>query len=359
MEKIKKDENRVPIDNPGPDNISGGYLLEFETWLKLDTTDNYFESEITRRHESAYVIQFPKDDDITNDQIAWIENYINRFESTLYSDLLYNDYNKYIDFPSWVDYILINEALKNNDVFHSSTYLHKKKDGKLFAGPVWDFNLAMGNVNWGDSYLTEGWLMEKRYLVSRLYQDSIFVNEFNKRWNSLRKDLLATHTIKSLINDYKNLLDKAQKNNYVRWPILGKYIWPNRYVGYSYEDEINYLEHWIQARFSWIDSQFSDIPYSGELQITGDVYKLFHNSTQEYSGSLKGGKKDKLWIEFYEINPKNFYDIPNKDGREGEFKKYWYKPQKKKEGYYKDGELISEKCWDVDGNEMNCNDLEF
>ena len=313
MEKIKKDENRVDINDPGPDNQSGGYLLEFEAWSKLDSTDNYFESEI-KGH--PYVIHFPKDDDITVGQIAWIKNYINEFESTLYSDSFNIGYYQYINFPSWVDYILINEAFKNNDVFHSSTYLYKKKDGKLFAGPVWDFNIAMGNINYNDSYLIEGWLMEERYLPSRLLQDSIFVAEYKKRWKTLRNNQLAYHTINSIINDYVKLLDKAQKTNYIRWPILGKYVWPNRYVGNSYEDEINYLKQWLEARFSWIDSQFSDTSYSGELQITGDVYKLFSDGNKKNSGSLKGGKKDKLWIEWYENG------------------------QRMSEGSYKDGEYV-------------------
>ena len=297
MEKIKKDENRVDIDDPGPDNQSGGYLLEFEAWSKLDSTDNYFESEI-KGH--PYVIHFPKDDDITVGQIAWIKNYINEFESTLYSDSFNIGYYQYIDFPSWVDYILINEAFKNNDVFHSSTYLYKKKDGKLFAGPVWDFNIAMGNINYNDSYLIEGWLMEERYLPSRLLQDSIFVAEYKKRWKTLRNNQLAYHTINSIINDYVKLLDKAQKNNFERWPVLGKYTWPNHYVGNSYENEIDYLEQWIEIRFSWIDSQFSDKNHARELHITGDVYELYDQNVsgdgRKSYGSLKAGKKIKYGL---------------------------------------------------------------
>ena len=150
MEKIKKDSNRVNIYDPEPDNLSGGYLLEVSVLSKIDTTDNYFESESQGRF---FVIKFPDEDDITVDQIAWITNYINTFESTLYSGS-FNDpdigYYQYIDSPSWVDYILLNEAFRNNDVFYSSTYLHKKKNGKLFAGPVWDFNIAMGNIDYND-----------------------------------------------------------------------------------------------------------------------------------------------------------------------------------------------------------------
>ena len=181
MEKIKKDSNRVNIYDPEPDNLSGEYLLEVNTLTKIDSTDNYFESA---SQGSFFVIKFPEKDDITVDQIAWITNYINTFESTLYSGS-FNDpdigYYQYIDSPSWVDYILLNEAFRNNDVFYSSTYLHKKKNGKLVAGPVWDFNIAMGNIDYNDNWLTEGSLLASKYLSSILLEDSSFVSAYQVR----------------------------------------------------------------------------------------------------------------------------------------------------------------------------------
>ena len=85
---------------------------------------------------------------------------------------------------------------------------------------------------------------------------------------------MALPKIISLIDDYARLLDTTQKTNFKRWPILGEYVWPNRYVGSSYENEINYLKQWLNVRFSWIDSQFFGTTYSGELNITGDVYEV-------------------------------------------------------------------------------------
>ena len=37
----------------------------------------------------------------------------------------------------------------------------------------------------------------------------------------------------------------AIKRNFERWPILGQWIWPNSYVGTTYESEINYLKNWF------------------------------------------------------------------------------------------------------------------
>ena len=116
-------------------------------------------------------------------------------------------------------------------MFYSSTYLHKKKNGKLFAGPVWDFNIAMGNIDYNDNWLTEGSLLTSKYLSSILLEDSSFVFASQVRWSTLRNNQLTISTINSLIDDYVELLESAQERNFVRWPILGIDVWPNYYIG--------------------------------------------------------------------------------------------------------------------------------
>ena len=77
------------------------------------------------------------------------------------------------------------------------TDLYKKKSGKLFAGPVWDFNIAMGNVTYNDNWLTEGSLLASKYLSSILLEDSSFVSAYQVRWNTLRNNQLTISMINS------------------------------------------------------------------------------------------------------------------------------------------------------------------
>ena len=51
----------------------------------------------------------------------------------------------------------------------------------------------------------------------------------------------------------KNTIDR----NFGKWPILGKYIWPNAYIGDSYISEINYLQDWITERLAWLDESIN------------------------------------------------------------------------------------------------------
>ena len=85
----------------------------------------------------------------------------------------------------FIDYILLQELFKNIDAYRRSCYV-RKHNGRFFMGPVWDFNIAMGNTNYDGSNFTEGWLMNERYLPSRLLQDSIFFNEYKKSIRELK-----------------------------------------------------------------------------------------------------------------------------------------------------------------------------
>ncbi|MGL4608953.1 MAG: hypothetical protein ACRCYY_04600 [Trueperaceae bacterium] len=35
---------------------------------------------------------------------------------------------------------------------------------------------------------------------------------------------------------------------------MNTYIWPNRFVGATYESEITYLKTWLETRLAWLDA---------------------------------------------------------------------------------------------------------
>jgi hypothetical protein len=56
------------------------------------------------------------------------------------------------------------------------------------------------------------------------------------------------------IDSVKTYLGDEIKNNFQKWPLLGQYVWPNYYVGATYDDEIGYLKSWINDRLNWMDA---------------------------------------------------------------------------------------------------------
>ena len=45
----------------------------------------------------------------------------------------------------------------------------------------------------------------------------------------------------------------AFDNNSQAWPRWGVWVWPNKYVAESYDDEVSYLKQWLHDRLAWMD----------------------------------------------------------------------------------------------------------
>lgn len=260
MEKIKRGKKRVDIRSlkstqEDPSEITGGYILKID---KLDPYDSYFFT----RYGTQLIHVYPKGRDVSSAQKAWIRNYMNAFESALagkdFADPD-NGYAKYIDIDSFIDHFIINELFKNTDGFRNSTYMYKDRDDKLKMGPVWDFNLSMGNTVFYNGWETENWLIDTNpvpFWWERLLTDENFRQRLVKRWETLRKNELADSEILDEIDRTAKYLSEAQKRNFQRWRVLGRRIFGNpRAYGYAttYEQEVMRLKTWLLARLKWMD----------------------------------------------------------------------------------------------------------
>jgi hypothetical protein len=236
---------------------------------------------------------------ITAPQTAWLTNYFNTFESVLAGSAFADPvlgYPAYIDPGAWIDHHILVELTKNIDGFRLSTFMHKDRGGRLNMGPIWDYNLSLGNADYLDGWLPTGWynalLGNDDYPYwRRLFEDPAFNAQYADRWFALRATTLATSRLLSDIDATAALLAEAQVRNFQRWPIFGQYIWPNP-PGWdtrlTYADEVNWMKNWLSARLAWIDTQFTappvfnqnggSVPYGFQLTIsappgvTGPIY---------------------------------------------------------------------------------------
>ena len=260
MEKLKLDKNRVAAEDR---DDSGAYLLEMTLNTKLNAQDAFFRTPVTNQ---PIVYYDPDLEDLSEDDASWIAAYVATFEQALFSEQFRDPetgYRAYLEIDSAVDYVLINELFKNEDAFRASTFMYKGVNEKLKMGPVWDFNISMGNTNYGPSSRLEGWMLARRPWTERLYQDEAFVEKMVTRWTELREEGLLENLL-STIDHNVDYLEAAQKRNFERWPSLGKYVWPNPTnpetgeVRQSYEEEIDFLKTWLTERVSWIDEHITD-----------------------------------------------------------------------------------------------------
>jgi hypothetical protein len=275
FEKIKQDISRVDISRLASKDISGdaltgGYILKIDKEV-----GNNYESFYSSYSNTHFQYHYPDHDDMLPEQKTYIENFIREFELALFFDNYQdpqNGYYRYIDMNSFVDYMIVNELAKNIDAYRWSTFMYKKRDskgGKLYMGPVWDFNIAFGNVDYLGGYHARFHVIYNHPWWTRLNSDPAFKNALVNRWNELRSEKLTNERVLSMIDSLANTLMESSERNFTRWEILGEYIWPNYYIGENYSDEIDFLKNWVIDRLHWLDFNISE---------TADIYSSDYNN---------------------------------------------------------------------------------
>ena len=150
IEQVRVDKKRVaitemtPEDNVG-DAVTGGYLLELDfhydnevQWTDPHGHNNQWGNGI------PFGVKYPDPEDLTPQQLTYIKGYISETANTLYgNDFKDPDkgYAQYIDVDSFIDYWFVFEGMGNHELGNpGSVYMHKDRNGKLVAGPCWDFD---------------------------------------------------------------------------------------------------------------------------------------------------------------------------------------------------------------------------
>lgn len=273
MERIKRDVNRVPIQNlhvPNSfgDTLTGGYIV------KVDKLTGEVGYTWTSNYNNEVIFQFhdPEFDELSPVQTSYMENYINSFEDALAGPDFADPnlgYPSLIEQQTFYDFFILQELGRTVDGYRSSSFLHKDKDGfawnaKLRAGPMWDFNLSFGNADYCDANLTTGWQYNFDQICNfstsipfwweRLLDDPDYANGLRCRWESLREGPLHTDNINAFIDSVALHIQDARIRNFQRWPIIGVYINWNGFVGQTYEEDLNYLKTYMEQRSIWIDN---------------------------------------------------------------------------------------------------------
>jgi subtilisin-like proprotein convertase family protein len=283
MEKVKRDNDRVDIakldsTELSGDDLTGGYIL------KLDKNSGQSNPGWTSPYapwpsgspiEINY--EYPAADEIMLEQINYIQAYVDSFEDALagpnFADPIVG-YRKYVDINSCVDAFIISEFSKSMDAYRKSFFMYKDKNsngGKLVMAPIWDYDISFGNVNYCNGQFYSGWQYNFNYVCGndfwlnpfwfeRMTQDPAFNDQVVCRWNELRQNVLSNQRIGTWIDSTAQVLNESQDWNYTVWPIIGNYVWPNYYIGQSYQEEVDTLKWWIDKRGIFLQNSLMGNP---------------------------------------------------------------------------------------------------
>jgi hypothetical protein len=262
-EKVEEKSARVDIGDEG-------FLLEKDTNVqdRVDPDDVYFNTSVYQ-NDDVIVIKEPGIDRIDQNDFAfeqdprfiYIRDHINAFEAALFGNDFadpVNGYASFIDIDSFIDWFLISEIIKNQDARNwSSIYFTHIPGEKIKMGPLWDFDLGFGNVDYSDARYTNGWHVRYHAWISRLLDDPAFVSLVQDRFTN--HYLANKQYILDKIDEQAELLKWSQQENFNKWQILGVYVWPNPIIWNTYDEEVLYLKTWYEDRMDWIEQNIGSI----------------------------------------------------------------------------------------------------
>ena len=301
MEKIKADKGRVNIEkmdsqcNSYPE-ITGGYIIKAD---KADPDEPVAWSMIGNdfwewSYYTYYFHHYPKPENITDTQHDYIKNVFFSLdaEAENHNESIIDGYPSIIDIPSFVDFMMIAEYTSNVDVYHLSTFFHKDRNGKLRAGPVWDYNLSFGYDEFDDRSRYDVWQFYNGSCDGSRFWTDLFFNcptfrcYFAKRWYELTAtgQPLNYLSVVERINYYDNLISEAiVRDNQRWWKML------------QHEEYVAEMKEWIQLRIDWLNDHVGPCDECANVDVPPLVVSKINYHPMDWWG-IDGDR-----LEFIEI----------------------------------------------------------
>jgi len=237
-----------------PADISGGWLIELNH-SAYDEICGFLTDEGV-----AFNVKSPEY--AGKDAMLYISEFYQEFENAVYAEQngIYTGYNaetgkyyyEYCDKESLVKMYLIQEFSGNIDAFASSLYFYKEAGGKLYAGPLWDFEATAG-IGWNEEIASSRDFMDKRYLSSALIRIPDFRNAVAEYFtDTFAPQIEALLGDEGKIADYEARVKASAEMNYLLWPFVkigdpshDEHLWTE---DMTYETAVDEYVKWLEER---------------------------------------------------------------------------------------------------------------
>ena len=299
MEKIKVDDDRVNIAkmddscNNYPE-VSGGYITKADkpngdpvAWSMEEYGYGWWP------YYTDFIHHYPKPENVTlaqNDYIHGVFTNLatvaNRHDTSISAGI-----PSVIDIPSFVDFMLVAEYSSNVDVYSLSTFFHKDRNGKLRAGPVWDYNLTYGYDAFGSRSRYDVWQFNNQdnngpKFWRDLFNTDLYRCYLARRWfeQTAPGMPLSYEFVCNRMDEIEALITEAIGRDNQRWHNMTQH---DQWMGD--------MKNWIQLRINWLNQNIG--PYEGcaDVDMPPLVISKIHYHPQDY-WDIDGDR-----LEFIEI----------------------------------------------------------
>lgn len=240
---------RAAAGTKNPEDITGGYLLE------LITGEEYGQERCAFRTDSGKCYSVVSPGNATREQVEYICGLFDEMENAFAQEdgicvSTGRHYSEYLDVESWVEKYVLEEVFHDPDGAAASAFFYKDSDAVdplIHAGPMWDYDRAMGSYAVTDYYRLDN---PKQILYSSAYASAWMQRpEIREMVTEAFCTIFSDKNVAGLISDAYETEDEinaAAKMDAVRWKQSRRYYQSpeaNRdYIIYFLQNKIQYLK---------------------------------------------------------------------------------------------------------------------
>lgn len=264
IERLTRSEDRVDVAKLGPGDVAppevtGGYI--FKRDRTGDDESGFWAGDGggVFSFTEPLVNVYPQENAIARAQAAYLYDAVDAFANALAEPggigpdgLSYEDH---ADVASFVDHHLLNLYAKNPDALRLSAYMQKDREAPIVAGPIWDFDRAMGAANddraadptWWDA-TNQTWDTTDMWdygWYGGLYAHAAYRQAYWARALELFAEELPVAHVHGVIDEMAAELEEAADRNFAVWSDYGP-------RGGSFDAEVRRLKDWFAARNAWM-----------------------------------------------------------------------------------------------------------
>ncbi|MBR5112862.1 MAG: CotH kinase family protein [Clostridia bacterium] len=255
----------------------GGYILEMEL-------GNRYADEISgfvTKNSQPIIMKEPEY--ASKEQMEFISDYYQRFEEAAISESGKNEkgeaYDELADLESLAKYYALSEWYENLDSGLTSTYfyLDSSKDGILYAGPVWDYDMAFGNFRekrfgidfanpeefavcfnrqYRNTVFGKYDIDEKPTIFNILNQKQDFVAAVKEHWDSSIFEAVTAWSTDSF-DEYAALIKDSAVMDHIRWNTYGTA--DSAAVAQKYDGNVAALKDFVTKRTAFLNANFGKV----------------------------------------------------------------------------------------------------
>ncbi|MDR2592824.1 MAG: CotH kinase family protein [Chitinispirillales bacterium] len=206
---VQVNKGRVDVDE------REGWLVEFDYHCPSNSDEIDFNTDYPNNPQDAKLHTYIKSpEDLPNaSDYQFVKNQVNQLTRAMFANqqtngksFPENGYRDLIDLESMAKYVMIQMFMDNFDFNNkamasgtsivqgstvaapASNFMHKDKNGRIFAGPLWDLDLAAGvdnQRNFPKHYQYYDYSIKPKHpFYLKFFDDPVFLAKWKKAWDN-------------------------------------------------------------------------------------------------------------------------------------------------------------------------------